>query len=149
LEYKWVLHEGRKLVQLRWLVPGTIVALALSLSTSKVVAESGSADLGQVAGSLFTSPSSILVFVIELFLGIGLGYVSLKALKYIVAFAALTLIGVLLNVWQAPMLASQLGAKDIVSVSSQFLAFAYTLGLTTVMPLTLGFIVGAIIGTLR
>jgi hypothetical protein len=87
--------------------------------------------------------------VIELFLGIGLGYVSLKALKYLLAFVALTLLGVLLNIWQAPLLASQLGAQDIVSVSSQFLTFAYTLGLTTVMPLTLGFIVGAIIGTLR
>ena len=144
-----MLHGGRELVQLRWLVPGTIVALALSSSTLRVVAGSGSTDLGQVAGSLFTSPSSILVFVIELFLGIGLGYISLKALKYLLAFAALTLLGVLLNVWQAPLLASQLGAKDIVSVSSQFLAFAYALGLTTVMPLTLGFIIGAIIGTLR
>jgi hypothetical protein len=149
LEYEWVLRGGKKLGRLRWLGLVTIVALGLSLGVFGVVAESGSADLGQVAGSLFTSPSSILVFVIELFLGIGLGYVSLKALKYLLAFAALTLLGVLLNVWQAPLLASQLGAKDILSASSQFLAFAYTLGLTTVMPLTVGFIVGAIIGTLR
>jgi hypothetical protein len=62
---------------------------------------------------------------------------------------ALMLLGLLLNVWQVPQLASQLGAQDLVALSAEVLAFAYALGLTTVLPLTVGFIVGAIVGTLK
>lgn len=126
-----------------------IITLILSLDATKVACASIRTDVGTLTGSLFTSPASFLIFVIELFLGIGLGYVSLKALKYLLAFVALTLLGLLLNVWQALQLASQLGAKDMVAVSSEVLTFAYALGLTTVLPLTVGFIIGAIVGALK
>ena len=115
----------------------------------RAVAQSDGTDLGKVATTLFTSPASFFIFVVELFLGIGLGYVSLKALKYILAFTVLIILGVLLNVWQAPQVASQLGFMDLVATSSQALAFAYSIGLTTVLPLTLGFIVGALVGALK
>ncbi len=128
---------------------GFLITLIFGLEATGVNLASSRIDLGTLTGSLFTSPASFLIFVIELFLGIGLGYVSLKALKYLLAFVALTLLGLLLNVWQAPQLASQLGAKDLVAVSAEILSFAYALGLTTILPLTVGFIIGAIVGALK
>lgn len=132
---------------LRWIGSGSSTTTILSLSTVETIANSS--DIGKLGASLFTNPASILIFVVELFLGIGLGYVALKALKYILAFTALIVFGVLLNVWQAPQLASQLGIKDLMAVSTQVLTFAYSIGLTTVLPLTLGFIIGAFVGVLK
>jgi hypothetical protein len=128
---------------------GFTTMLVFSLDATRAAAASSRTDIGALTGSLFTSPASFLIFVIELFLGIGLGYVSVKALKYLLAFVALTLLGLLLNVWQAPQLASQLGSKDLIAISEEVVTFAYALGLTTVLPMTVGFIVGAIVGALK
>jgi hypothetical protein len=125
------------------------LAVALCIGAAVATAQSGGQDSGGVAASLFMGPASMFIFMVELSLGIGLGYVSLKALKYILAFAALMILGVLLNVWQAPQLAFQMGIRDFIAVSSQVLTFAYSIGLTTVLPLTVGFISGAIIGALK
>jgi len=126
-----------------------LTAFSLCISATVAMAESSGTDSGGVAATLFMGPASVFIFMVELSLGIGLGYVSLKALKYILAFAALMILGLLLNVWQAPQLAFQMGIRDFIAISSQVLAFAYSIGLTTVLPLTVGFISGAIIGALK
>ena len=126
-----------------------LTAFSLCIGATVAMAETSGPDSGGVVASLFMGPASMFIFMVELSLGIGLGYVSLKALKYILAFAAIIILGLLLNVWQAPQLAFQMGIRDFIAISSQILTFAYSIGLTTVLPLTIGFISGAIIGALK
>jgi len=116
----------------------------LSINIVGVKAQSQGLDLGGLVTSLFTNPASLLIFLIQLSLGIGLGYISFKALKYLLALAAIIILGMILNVWQAP----QLGI-DFMAIYSQIVKFAYTFGLTTMLPLTIGFVIGALIGTLK
>jgi hypothetical protein len=111
---------------------------------TSVVAQTGGTDLGKLISSLFSNPTSVMIFVIQLFLGIGLGYLALKALKYLLALAALIIIGIILNVWQAPQL-----DIDLRAVYTQIVKFALAFGLTTMLPLTIGFIIGALLGTLK
>lgn len=116
----------------------------LSFNTVKVVAQVEGTDLGKLISTIFSNPASLFIFVSQLFLGIGLGYVALRALKYLLALAALIIIGIILNVWQAPQL-----DIDLRAVSAQIVKFALAFGLTTMLPLTIGFIIGALIGTLK
>jgi len=129
---------------LKWATLGISAMTVLSFNTVKVVAQVEGTDLGKLISTIFSNPASLFIFVSQLFLGIGLGYVALRALKYLLALAALIIIGIILNVWQAPQL-----DIDLRAVSAQIVKFALAFGLTTMLPLTIGFIIGALIGTLK
>lgn len=129
---------------LKWIGLSLTAITLLSLNMTSVVAQTGGTDLGKLISSLFSNPTSVMIFVIQLFLGIGLGYLALKALKYLLALAALIIIGIILNVWQAPQL-----DIDLRAVYTQIVKFALAFGLTTMLPLTIGFIIGALLGTLK
>ncbi|MEM5833371.1 MAG: hypothetical protein QXF04_02375, partial [Candidatus Aenigmatarchaeota archaeon] len=45
------------------------------------------------------NPPSVIVMLIQFVLGLALGYVSVKALKYIIAFIAVLVLGVMLSIW--------------------------------------------------
>jgi uncharacterized membrane protein (Fun14 family) len=105
--------------------------------------------------SLFMNTSNLLTFIIELALGIGLGYFSAKVFKYILALIGIFIIGVLLNVWQSPQLSSniqdqlkQLGLNWN-NIYPVLMSLIYMLGLTTVLPITLGFIIGLVIAIFK
>ena len=129
---------------LKWATLGISAMTVLSFNTVKVVAQVEGTDLGKLISTIFSNPASLFIFVSQLFLGIGLGYLALRALKYLLALAALIIIGIILNVWQAPQL-----DIDLRAVYAQIVKFALAFGLTTMLPLTIGFIIGALIGTLR
>ena len=116
----------------------------MSLNAARASAQSNGTDLGKLATTLFTDTGSLFIFVVQLFLGIGLGYVALRALKYLLALVAVVVLGMVLNVWQAPRL-----GLDLAQAYGQLVTLAYAFGLTTMLPLTVGFIVGAVIGTLK
>ena len=129
---------------LKWIGLSLAAITLLSLNMVIVSAQAEGTDLGKLISTLFSNPTSLFIFVVQLFLGIGLGYVALKALKYLLALAALIVLGIFLNVWQAPQL-----DIDLRAVSAQIFKFALVFGLTTMLPLTIGFIIGALIGTLK
>ena len=129
---------------LKWTCLGIIAILVSSLNVAGASAQSSGTDLGKLVSSLFSNPTSLFIFVIQLFLGIGLGYIAFKALKYLLALAALIILGILLNVWQAPQL-----DIDLSAVYGQIVKFALALGVTAILPLTIGFVIGALIGTLK
>ena len=117
---------------------------ALTLSLAQVHGQSGSADLGQLLSTLFSTPSTIAVFTIEFLLGAGLGYVAFKALKYLIVFAIIIFLGTLLSVWVAPSVSVNwaLTIKNLIE-------FVYSLGFLTMLPVTLGLVVGAAIAIVR
>ncbi len=128
-----------------------VLVCTITLVVPVAYATSGSPDISSVLSSLFTNTGSLLTFVIELALGLGLGYFAAKALKYIIALVAIFVVGVLLNVWQSPQITDSIRtilAANGISVSnlpSVFMTIIIALGLTTVLPITIGFIIGVVI----
>lgn len=90
----------------------------------------------------------LAAIVIQFLLGLGLGYVSVRALKYILAFLAILVLGSFLSAWS-------LGASvgDVLGLfgelSGVLRGLLVTLGLMTVGPVSVGFIVGALVALLR
>ncbi len=127
----------------------TLVAvLAVTLNVSVAFAQSSGQDIGSIISSMFSHPYSILIFIIEFALGLGLGYFSLKVVKYILALIVIFIIGVLLSIWALPNVGgniiSSLGS-DWSTIYPVIASLFVTFGLTTVLPITLGFIIGIII----
>jgi len=124
-----------------------LVALAFLAQTTTAHGVSAK-DIPSLITSLITSPTALITFLIEFALGIGLGYFSVKVAKYLLALVAILIVGVLLNIWQSGNL------QEIVTELKPLWSTIYPviqsliilIGLTTILPITLGFIIGFIIG---
>ncbi len=136
-------------------IPLLFMLLSVGSNIGFALAQTNSSNLGSITTSLFTNPNSILIFVIELALGLGLGYFSVKIVKYILALILIFLIGVLLNVWTSPTLGANI-QQQLSSLGLEWgkvypvlISIVYMLGLTTILPITLGFILGVVIAIVR
>lgn len=142
---------GEKHLKLSRILLVALASISIVFTIPSAFAQAPSGDIASLLTSLFTNPSSLLTFIIELALGIGLGYFSAKIFKYILALIGIFIIGVLLNVWQSPQLSSNL-QQQLTSLGLTWekvypvlISLIYMLGLTTVLPITLGFIIGLVI----
>lgn len=95
------------------------------------------------------SDSKVLVaVVIQFLLGLGLGYVSVKAIKYVLAFIALLVLGSFLSVWSLGG-SIETTLKNLSELAGLVKNFLFVLGLMTVGPVSVGFLLGALIALLR
>jgi len=107
-------------------------------------------ELSDQLSELLSNPISIAIFLTQLGLGFGLGYFSMKALKYIIALVCIFALGILLNIWQFGGLEgflSHLGLEEILEISrltAMLQTIASILGILTILPIGVGFFVGAI-----
>lgn len=95
------------------------------------------------------SDARVLVSIlVQFLLGLGLGYVSVKALKYIIAFIAILVLGSFLSVWSlgASVDSALRNLGELVGVAKNLLLL---LGIMSVGPVSIGFILGALIALLR
>jgi hypothetical protein len=122
--------------------------LACVISAVVVPAVYGQPTPSDLVQDLLSNPATLLVFLIQFGLGFGLGYFSVKALKYILAILCIVAVGVLLNVWQFGGLEGWLQALELPSglpeVTAMLTAILSLLGILTLLPIGLGFFVGAI-----
>ncbi len=98
--------------------------------------------------TLFSQPQTLMVIAIQFFLGLGLGYVSVKALKYVVAFIALLVLGAFLSIWSLGVTPSEI-LQSLGIAASLAKDLATVLGLMTIGPVSVGFIIGAILGLMK
>ncbi|ACL10894.1 Putative uncharacterized protein [Desulfurococcus amylolyticus 1221n] len=138
-------------MRLRGLIP--LFLLALMLSTIYSVAEENANITGvDILNELLSNPRVYIAVFIQFILGLAIGYFSLKVLKYIVALILIIILGVILSVWSIGGSIYDLLAK-IYGSSSQILkiveSIASTLGLLTIGPIAVGFIVGVIIAWVK
>jgi len=113
----------------------------------------GNATLTQLISTAASNPAVAAALAIQFLLGLALGYVAVKAVKYILAFIGILALGAFLNVWALGE-GSVEGAlekyyAEIKQYAPQILDFAKALGLMTVTPVSLGFLVGALIAATR
>ena len=108
-----------------------------------------SEELWKMISQASSNPKVLIAFVIQVVMGLGLGYVSVKVAKYIFAFIGILILGAVLSVWSLG------GSVEgfIVSIGSQAQQFIpyiknllTMLGILTVAPVTIGFIIGFLIG---
>lgn len=125
----------------------TIYTLGLN-STGNVT----TAVLSDFIHAALSNPQVAIAIVIEIIMGIALGYVMAKMAKYIVAFIVILIIGAVLNVWSLGGSIQDFLTKlgmTAVEFKNVILGFLGTLGLLMVGPVTLGFLIGIVIGLMK
>jgi len=102
---------------------------------------------------LLSNPRTLLIFLVQFGLGLGLGYFSVKALKYIIAIVSLVALGIVLNVWQFGGLENFLARLGLSGEPTELIAMLNTvvalLGILTMLPIGVGFLVGAITAAVK
>ena len=98
--------------------------------------------------ALLSQPQALAVMLIQFFLGLGLGYVSVKALKYVLAFIAILALGSFLSVWSlgaTPLEVLEGFGVTALKAKDLLMGLATALGLMTVGPASAGFVVGVVV----
>ena len=124
-----------------------LVVLTLITQITMVHGQGSDIDMPSLITSLLTSPTVLITFFIQFALGIGLGYLSVKVAKYLIALLAIFIVGVLLNIWQSANLQEMVGGLSLQwsKVYPVIQALIVLVGLTTVLPISLGFIIGFVV----
>ncbi len=106
----------------------------------------------QIISTASSNPYVAVSLIIQVLLGFALGYFSVKVFKYILTFIGILVLGSILNVWsfggsiEETIYKYYEGLKDIIPVIKNLLI---TLGILTVGPVSIGFILGLIVGFMR
>lgn len=105
-------------------------------------------SLEALLSEVLADPKVSAAIFIQFLLGLGLGYVAVKVFKYILAFIAILVLGTFLSVWSlGGSIENTLSTfGELANTAKSFITI---LGLMTVGPVSVGFIVGALIGLLR
>lgn len=128
----------------------SLAVFLLGLVSSCFAQEEG--DIGSLLSELISSPAGVLSFVIQLGLGLGLGFFSLKVLKHIIALIGILIVGMLLNTWQFGGLQSfarRIGLENWSELYPFLRSLASAVGILTILPTGLGFFIGIVIAARR
>jgi len=145
---------------LRASVAGVAVALFIILASVAVMAASNTTTaeastqsvVNELVTKLLTNPKALIAVLIQFFLGFALGYYSAKVVKYILALIAIIVLGSVLSVWSiggnVNDFLTHLGT-EAVKLWPVIQGILATFGIMTVAPITVGFILGAVIAFTR
>ena len=127
---------------------GSSLALAAS-NASQIIEGTG---VGEVLSKMLTNTKVLVAVTIQFLLGLGLGYYSAKVLKYVLALIAIVIIGAVLSVWSIGGSVDEFVRK--LGTQAQYAlplikSFMATLGILTVGPITVGFLLGLLIAFMR
>ena len=110
------------------------------------------AELTDLISEALKEPKVLISMCIQFLMGLGLGYFSIKALKYIVALILILVIGMMLSIWSiGSSPESLLGSvyETLREFTPQLIALLQLLGIMTIGPVSLGFILGVIIALIK
>jgi hypothetical protein len=130
-----------------------LIALIVILTfIFSIVSAQAQVNLTDLISEALKNPKVLVVVVIQFLMGLGLGYFSFKVWKYLIALIAIIVLGNVLTIWSlGSSPESFLG--QLYETFKQFLpniiAFIQLLGIMTVGPVTIGFIVGIILAIIR
>jgi hypothetical protein len=129
-----------------------IVLIIILTFIFSIVSAQAQVNLTELLSEALKNPRVLVVVVIQFLMGLGLGYFSFKVWKYLIALIAIIVLGNVLTIWSlGSSPESFLG--QLYETFKQFLpnliAFIQLLGIMTVGPVTIGFIVGIILAIIR
>ena len=105
--------------------------------------------LSEFLSVALSNPKVLVVVLIQFLLGLGLGYFSVKVVKYVLALIGILVLGSVLSVWSlggsVDEFLTNLGvqAQKVLPLIKSVMT---TLGIMTVGPVAVGFIIGIIAG---
>jgi len=126
--------------------------ITLFQASTTSAATNTSPTLNHIITAMVSNPYMAASIIIQLVLGIALGYVSVKVLKYVLAFIGILVLGAFLNVWSlggSLQTALQNYYQQFQQIEPALKKMMATLGLLTVGPVSIGFIIGIIIGVVK
>lgn len=98
----------------------------------------------EILSTLLSTPATAFVFVIQVLLGMALGYLAVKALKYLLAMLGIIVLGSLLSLWSLEQLSKEALSK--IGVTLELLkSIGTTFMAILVGPIALGFVIGIIV----
>jgi hypothetical protein len=127
-------------------------AVASTTTPTPGTSTPGNTTLGEIISTAVGNPKMAITILIEFILGVALGYVGVKALRYILAFIGILALGSILSAWSLggnmEDIAKKLGVelKQLLPVLKQFVL---AIGATIVGPASIGVIVGIILAMVR
>jgi len=130
-----------------------LIALVILLTLIfSIVSAQAQVDLADLITEALKNPRVLVVVVIQFLMGLGLGYFSFKVWKYLLALIAIIILGNVLAIWSlGSSPESFLG--QLYESFKQFLpniiSFIQLLGIMTIGPVTIGFIVGIILAIIK
>ena len=133
------------------LIAALLAGVTIFTAGSNTTIMKGS-GVNEVLRSMLTNPKVLIAVTIQFLLGLGLGYFSAKVIKYVLALIAIVIIGAVLSVWSlggsVDEFVSKLGAQAQYALPL-IKSFMATLGILTVGPITVGFLLGLLIAFMR
>jgi len=133
------------------LIAALLAGVTIFTAGSNTTIMKGS-GVNEVLRSMLTNPKVLIAVTIQFLLGLGLGYFSAKVIKYVLALIAIVIIGAVLSVWSlggsVGEFVSKLGAQAQYALPL-IKSFMATLGILTVGPITVGFLLGLLIAFMR
>ncbi len=147
-------------VMFRLALSAVLIALLLLMGShihsvlAQTANQSGSERTGVIdmLQEAMSNQKVLIAVSIQFLLGLGLGYYSAKVIKYLLALIGIIILGAVLSVWSLggsiEGFIARLGtqAESFVPIIKGFMA---TLGILTVGPVTVGFLLGLIIALSR
>jgi len=128
-------------------IPVPIVAQAANTTTA-----AGNMTTLNLIDLITSNPKVAAAVGIQILLGAALGYTMIKVLKYIAAFIGVLVIGAVLNVWSIGGSIEDIIARfggEASQIKDLMINLIETLGVLTVGPVSLGFVIGILVGLLR
>ncbi len=114
-----------------------------SNTSSKAVKES----VESIVSKMLSNPKAFIAIAIQFILGFALGYYSAKVIKYLLALIGIIVLGSVLSVWSIGGNINEFLSKvssEAVKLWPVIQGFMATFGIMTIVPVTVGFILGAI-----
>jgi len=137
-------------------VESNTLLILLILSTLPLLSASytmgANESLPEFISNALSNPKVLIAIGIQFALGLALGYFSVKVLKYILALIGVLILGSILSVWSLGgninELISSIGV-EVQKVLPLIKRVVSALGIFTIGPVAVGFLIGLIIGSTR
>ena len=141
-----------KVLQLALLLAIGLAILALPVCLAETATNVTRGELPEFISAALSNPRVLVAILIQFLLGLGLGYFSVKVIKYILALIGILVLGSVLSVWSLGGNVDEFLTK--IGIETQkalplIKSIMATLGILTVGPVAIGFIIGIIAGSLK
>ncbi len=104
--------------------------------------------LVEVIKIVLSDDTSLLIVLLVFFVGVTLGYISVKVFKYLLSLIIILLLGIFLSLWPLSEHVNTV-ITGVKKVAVDILALLLALGLLSAGPFTLGFLIGALLAVVK
>ncbi|MEM1982483.1 MAG: hypothetical protein QXD94_06445 [Sulfolobales archaeon] len=139
-------------MSIKYILCITLVLILLTLPQTVIAEVQGEPKLTNLIEEALKNPKTLIVMGIQFLMGLALGYFSSKVLKYLLALIVVLILGTALSIWSIGTSPESflVGIYEYFKVlQPHIMALLQLLGLMTIGPITLGFIVGVLLAIIK